>query len=246
LNAILLAAGLGTRLRPLTLDKPKALVEINGIPMLEHNIRRLQNAGFSHIVINVHHFHDQIRSFLETRNFPGVRIDISDESGLLLDTGGGIKKASLFIQDDTPILVHNADVFTDLDFSKMLDWHKKNQAIATLAVIKRVTSRYLLFDGNYILSGWENKNSGERIISRESNVYNNLAFSGIHIIEPGLPEKFSQTGPFSIIDAYLKLSAQSRIKGFEHSDGIWLDAGNPTTLKSVSDFILTHLHLYQT
>ncbi|MBU2651601.1 MAG: NTP transferase domain-containing protein, partial [Bacteroidetes bacterium] len=128
MNAIILAAGLGTRLRPLTLDRPKALVEIDGIPMLELTIHRLRNAGFTHIVINVHHFHDRIKSFLESNIFSGVRIDISDESSLLLDTGGGIKKASLFLQKDTPILVHNVDVFTDLDFSEMMAWHKKNQA----------------------------------------------------------------------------------------------------------------------
>src|SRR5210317_1542357 len=156
MKAMIFAAGLGTRLKPITNDRPKALAEIHGTPLIEIVIRRLINCGFNDIIINVHHFADKVLDFLASKNNFGINLQISDERGELLDTGGGLKKASWFFDDGKAFLVHNVDTLTDIDLLDYYHFHQKNNALATLLVRHRPGSRFFLFDENSILSGWEN------------------------------------------------------------------------------------------
>ena len=156
MKAMIFAAGMGTRLKPMTDNTPKALIPINGRPMLEHVILKLKDAGFHQIVINVHHLGDQIIDFLAANNNFGVQIHISDERDYLLDTGGGIKKAAKFLQGNEPFLVHNVDIMSNVDMKKLYDCHLETNLVATLLVSKRNTSRYLLFNKESRLCGWRN------------------------------------------------------------------------------------------
>jgi MurNAc alpha-1-phosphate uridylyltransferase len=155
MKAMILAAGLGTRLKPLTDDRPKALVEIGGVTLLELTIAKLIDNGFDEIVVNVHHFSEMLTSFIRSKDF-GVKTHISDESDRLMDTGGGIVKAARFLDGSDPFLVHNVDIITDIDLRLLYDSHKQSDALATLAVGKRESSRVFLFDSNMNLSGWQN------------------------------------------------------------------------------------------
>ena len=161
MKAMIFAAGLGTRLRPLTDHMPKALVPVAGKPMLERVILRLKEAGFNEITVNIHHFGEQIIDFLRAHDNFGTEIHISDERGMLLDTGGGIKKARPFLDGQEPFLVHNADILTDIDLAGLYRHHLESDAESTLLVSERKTSRYLLFDDDYHLHGWINKSTGE-------------------------------------------------------------------------------------
>jgi NDP-sugar pyrophosphorylase family protein len=233
MKAMILAAGLGTRMKPLTDTKPKALIEVAGKTLLEIVIQNLIKYGFDEIIVNVHHFADQIIAFLNRKNSFNIRIEISDESGELLDTGGGLKKASRFFDDGQPFLVHNVDVITDMDLSRMMKFHFEKEALVTLAVRKRETSRYLLFDNSMQLCGWTNVKTGEvknAITGRNTDRY---AFSGIHIIDPVFFNLVSEKRKFYIIDEYLKLAKNSKIAGFDHSDSLWFDIGKPDSLKIV-------------
>ncbi len=227
---MIFAAGLGTRLRPLTNDRPKAMVELREMPLLEIIIRRLRYFGYRDIIINVHHYSKMIVDFLaEKKNF-GIEITVSDESEMVLETGGGLKKASWFF-DNEPFLVHNVDVLTNLNYHEILAFHQNNNAIATLAIRDRSTSRYLLFDDKNVLSGWKNIKTGEvRMSKNEAKNTHPLAFSGIHIIEPRLLKAMNHAGKFSIIDTYLEIAKQDTIVGFDHTNGIWLDVGKPESL----------------
>ncbi len=229
-KAMIFAAGLGTRLRPLTNDRPKAMVEINGRTLLEINIRKLVKFGFREIVVNVHHFADLVIDFLEQQDF-GAEIIISDERGLLLETGGGLKKAAGFLQEG-PFLLHNVDVISDLDLHLLFEAHQKNNALATLVTRQRKTSRYLLFDENNTLHGWTNVNEG--VVRQRRPTENDLyfkAFSGIHIIEPEIFTLFRRKGKFSIIDTYLDCAKNHVIKNYDNDTGLWLDVGKPETLE---------------
>lgn len=230
-KAMIFSAGLGTRLFPYTKETPKALVEIDNKTFLEIAIRKFIKFGVKDIIVNVHHFPDQIIAFLKDKQNFGINITISDERDQLLDTGGGIKKASRFFADGEPFFVHNVDVLTDLDLNKMWKFHLEKNAMATLAVRKRVTSRYLLFNNDKILCGWENIKTGEKILARDSGKFSRLAFSGVHIIDPGIFKSMTETGMFSIIKAYLKLAKENRIVGFEHNETAWLDIGTPEKLE---------------
>lgn len=223
MKAIIFAAGLGTRLRPLTNNLPKALVKIKEKTLLEITINRLIENGFNEIIVNVHHHADQIISFLREHRFK-AKIEISDERDKLLDTGGGLKKAMWFF-DDGPFLLHNVDIISDLDLSEFYNIHLKNNVIASLAVRNRRSSRYFLFDNEYYLCGWENINTGNKIVSKPRKVLNKLAFSGIHVIDPKLFEFFPEEDKFSIIDIYLKVAKHERIKGFLHNYSFWQDVG---------------------
>lgn len=234
MKAMILAAGLGTRLRPLTNDRPKALVEVNGQPMLQGLIEKLQMAGFDHLVINVHHYADLIRDFLTENNNFGMRIDISDESHMLLDTGGAIRFAEPLLKGDAPFLVHNVDVWSDIDIAALYKTHIKSGALATLAVRQRDTSRYLLFDDAGFLKGWQNKQTGEqKIPGGVMGEYNSLAFSGIHVVDPVLFNYLNETetGRFSIIDAYLRLSVSHNLQAYDHTQSRWLDLGRPEQIR---------------
>lgn len=229
---MIFAAGLGTRLRPYTETLPKALVPVAGVPMLEILIKHLQKSGINDILVNVHHFAGQVIEFLKQNNNFGANITISNEEDLLLDTGGGLKKASWFFNDEQPFLVQNVDVISDLDYKQMLDFHIKNNALATLAVCDRETSRYFLFDEQMQICGWENTKTGEiRITRPESQKLARFAFSGIHIIDPAIFNSIKNEGKFSIVDTYLELASTNKIKGFEHNPENWLDMGKPEELK---------------
>src|SRR5882672_2708293 len=232
MKAMILAAGLGTRLRPLTDTRPKALVEIAGRTLLEITLTRLRTFGISEVIINVHHFADMVIDYLKSNKNFGMRIEISRED-VLLDTGGGLKKAAWFFLEDSshldePFLLHNVDVISNIDLSRMLQFHKENQALATLAVQSRKTSRYLLFDKDDQLSGRRVGPDQEPEIVRPSAHLDPLAFSGIHIISPRLLPMLTEEGIFSIIPSYLRLADQGqKIQAFRADQFYWRDLGKP-------------------
>lgn len=231
MKAMIFAAGLGTRLRPLTNDKPKALVPVNGTPLLEIAIRRLKYFGYDDILVNVHHFGQQIIDFLEKRQHFGIRITISDEREELLDTGGGLKKAAPFFGDE-PFLLYNTDVLSDIDLQALREAHQQKEALATLAVRRRETSRYLLFDESLQLCGWKNARTGEVRLSRKPPNTTPLAFSGIHILSPGIFDFMpASRSVFSIIDVYLEAARSHPLYGYRHDDTRWLDVGKHPALE---------------
>ena len=234
MKALIFAAGLGTRLRPLTDRMPKALVPVAGIPLLQRVLLKLKDAGFEDITINIHHLGGQIIDFLQThRNF-GLDIHISDERDLLLNTGGGILHARRFLDGDEPFLVHNADILTDARLDVLIDTHRRSGAEATLLVSERKTSRYLLFDDALRLHGWTHKQTGEIRPAGLTGTYRELAFAGIHLLSPSLFRYMDtplwQGRPFSIIDFYLHICPQVRISGCIAQATHWFDTGTPDTL----------------
>jgi NDP-sugar pyrophosphorylase family protein len=231
MKSMILAAGLGTRLRPLTDTRPKALVELNGRTLLEITLTRLRTFGITEAIINVHHFADMVATYLKSKSNFNMRLEISREDDQLLDTGGGLKKAAWFFQEDSarlnePFILHNVDVLSTIDLTAMLQFHTEHQALATLAVQSRPSSRQLLFNNQLQLSG--------RRISGQDSVPSPLhpaAFSGIHVISPRLLPQLTETGPFSIIDSYLRLSSQGqKILAFRHDHSYWRDLGKPADL----------------
>lgn len=242
MKAMIFAAGLGTRLKPLTEHMPKAMVPVAGTPMLERVIVKLKDAGFTEIVINIHHFGQQIIDFLQARQNFGITIHVSDERGELLDTGGGIKKARPFLDGNEPFLVHNADILSEVDLNAFYQTHLNNDAEATLLVSQRNTTRYLLWDENYQLNGWINKSTGEvkpeGLIYREGSL-KELAFGGIHVISPSIfryMENERWNGKFPIIPFYLSICNEARIQGFPLQDVKWFDIGKPETLAQAEAF----------
>ena len=241
MKAMIFAAGLGTRLKPLTDNIPKALVTIGGKPLLQHTTEKLKSSGFDEIIINIHHFADQIVEFILSKNSFDIKIEFSDESNELLDTGGGIKKASHFFCDGEPFLIHNVDILSNINLNDLYLFHKSSNSIATLVCSKRKTSRYLLFNTANQLKGWTNKETGKikspnKLL--ELKQYNELAFSGIHILEPSIfkymtdfPEKFS------IIDFYIFLSQYELIRAFAPEDIQMIDVGKPDTLKEAQTLL---------
>ena len=235
MKAMILAAGLGTRLRPLTDTLPKALLPIAGRPMLEHVIRRLKRFGVDAIIINVHHHPQQIIDFVREKNDFGIRIEVSVEDELL-DTGGGLQRAAWFFDDGAPFLVHNVDVLTDLDLGAMLEQHRQSGALATLAVRQRQTSRYLLFRRDDLqLAGWHSTKTGEmRWASQPVEEPLFLSFMGIHALSPAILPRLDQASPFPILPAYLRLAAAGQpIRGFRADSCRWLDLGRPENLSQV-------------
>ncbi len=228
MKAMILAAGLGTRLKPLTDQTPKALVKVYDVPLLEIQIRRLIYFGYDEIIINVHHFKNQVESFLAKKNNFGISIKISDESDELLETGGGLMKAAWLLTGKDPFLLINVDVLTNLDLNNLYKNHLQSNSLATLAVLNRTSSRYLLFNDSNTLCGWRDDNTNREIISRKANGgYTRLAFSGIHMINPEIFSLITETGKFSIITSYLNLAQEHIINGCRHDDTFWLDAGKP-------------------
>jgi len=233
MKALILAAGLGTRLRPLTDDKPKALVEIAGIPMLGIVIQRLIAQGFDDLIVNVHYFSDQIIRYLEEEKNFGVNIKISDESDLLLDTGGAILKAGDYFNKNESLLIHNTDVLTDIDLRKFTNFHHNSNSLVSLAVQKRESSNYLMFDDDDLLCGWKSVISGnERMTRPYQSPLHAMGFSGVHIIGPGFLETAYQQNcipkgrsVFSIIGVYLCLAQKNKLMAFDHSSSFWMDIG---------------------
>lgn len=235
MKAMVLAAGLGTRLRPLTDNRPKALVEVAGKTLLEITLSRLRSFGVQDVIINVHHFADMVVDYLKHNDNFGLRIEISRED-VLLDTGGGLKKAAwFFLQNaaalDQPFILHNVDVISTVDLRRMLDFHAERQALATLMVQDRKTSRYLLFDEQLTLCGRTSGHDHKTELVRPSQNLQALAFSGIHIISPRLLAMMTEDGVFSIITTYLRLASQGqRIQAFRADEYYWRDLGNPDSL----------------
>ncbi len=237
MKAMIFAAGLGTRLQPLTNDIPKALVKVDDKTLLQHNLERLISFGITEFVINVHHFADQVKAFFESHNNFNVNISVSDETNLLLDTGGGLKQAAAWLQGDEPVLLQNVDIVTDINFRKMLDFHQKTNAIATLAVQHRESSRYLLFNSDNRLCGWKNIRSGEEIITRPEEEYSSLAFSGIHMVSPEIFRYLPRKNVFGIIEVYLQLSKTRNIAAYLHDDDYWFDVGTTQKLNELINFM---------
>ena len=253
MKAMILAAGLGTRLRPLTDNRPKALVEIAGRTLLEITLSRLRSFDISEVIINVHHLADTVIDYLKAHDNFGMRIEVSREE-ILLDTGGGLKKAAWFFLEDSsrsasssgdssrldvPFLLHNVDVISTIDLRRMVQFHTENHALATLAVQHRETSRYLLFDEQLQLCGRRigtGPSPGQRSdqkpeIVRPSPHLQSLAFSGIHVISPRLVPMLTEEGVFSIITSYLRLAARGEnILAFRADDYYWRDLGRPADL----------------
>jgi len=234
---MIFAAGLGTRLYPITLNKPKALVEVAGKTLLQMAIEKVSNAGYNELVINVHHFGDQIIDFLKTNNNFGLSIEISDERGQLLDTGGGLVKAAPWLEGVEPFLIYNVDVLSDIDLQQFREYHMERGGLATLAVRYRETARYLAFDESMQLSGWKNIKTGDEIISRNMQNCSLLAFSGIQLIEPAIFKLISETGSFPLMSLYLRLAAEFRIMGFLDNSNLWMDLGKPDQIKDAEKFI---------
>jgi NDP-sugar pyrophosphorylase family protein len=228
---MILAAGLGTRLRPLTDDRPKALVEVNGRTMLEITLSRLRSFGVREVIVNVHHFADMIVEYLHANDNFGMRIEVSREE-VLLDTGGGLKKAAPFLVDsdhpEAPFILHNVDVLSTIDLGRMGQFHNEHQALATLAVRDRKTSRYLLFDEDLQFCGRRAGDARDSELVRPAQQLQALAFSGIHIVSTRLLAMMSEEGPFSIVAAYLRLAGQGeKILAFRSDEYYWRDLGSP-------------------
>jgi len=238
MKAMILAAGLGTRLRPLTDDRPKALVEIAGRTLLEITLARLRSFGIHDVIINTHHFADMVIDYLKANNNFGINIKVSREEALL-DTGGGLKKAAHFFLNnsadaDEPLLLHNVDVISTIDFRRMVQFHLGNQALATLAVQGRQTSRYLLFDENLQLCGRQIGSRGLELV-RPSQDRHPWAFSGIHVISPRLLGMMPEEGIFSIITSYLRLAGQGeKILAFRANQDYWRDVGTPENVQQAA------------
>ncbi len=226
-KAMILAAGLGTRLRPITDTIPKALVKTNGRTLLEGAIRHLADYGVKEIIINVHHFADKIIFYLDQNKNFGLNISISDESDHLLDTGGGLKKVSGFFTGGVPFFVRNVDIISDLNLHHLMEYHVQSQAIATIVVRKRETSRYFLFDHDHRLCGWTNLKTGERILSFEpSEDPGMLGFSGIQVLSPEIFSLITENGKFSLTSLYIRLAKYHLIRGYLDNESIWKDAGS--------------------
>ncbi len=228
-KAMIFAAGLGTRLKPFTLNAPKAMAPVNGKPLLQRNIEYLKSFGIEEVIVNVHHFADQIISFLEENDF-GIKTTISDETDEVLETGGGLLKARPLLENADDILVMNVDILTDIDITELIEQHNQNDALITLAVSNRESSRGLLFDNELQLCGWHNKKTNEEKIVHQKEVLVDFAFSGIQVISTKIFPLIKQRGKFSIIDTYLDLAATQKILAYDHSGKILMDVGKPESL----------------
>ena len=238
MKAMILAAGLGTRLKPFTEQHPKALAVINGKSLLQRNIEYLTSFGVTDIIVNVHHFPDQITNAIKNNNGFGSNVSISDERDEVLETGGGLMKARKFLEGSEPFVLMNVDILTDMDVSKMAEQHVASKALATLAVTNRKTNRYFLFDELETLCGWRNNKTGEQKISREAAKYIQKAFSGIHIISPAIFSLIKMKGKFSMVDVYLDLCKTHTISGFDHSVSKFIDVGKPENIAIAEEIFL--------
>ncbi|MDR3188409.1 MAG: nucleotidyltransferase family protein [Prevotellaceae bacterium] len=236
MKALILAAGLGTRLQPLTDDLPKALAPLGDVTLLEHNLKTLAAQGVTDFIVNVHHKADMVEDFLRRHNNFGLNIAISDERAQLLDTGGGLKHAAWFFDDGKPFLIYNVDIITSLSVQRIYEQHLQNGALATLAVGYRSSSRYFLFDSGHRLHGWRNVKTGEeRRPLASSEKLNTLAFGGIHVVNTEIFALLNGFGDkFSIIDAYLSLASTHCIMGYDMQGEKWADAGTPERLREAA------------
>ena len=229
MKALIFAAGKGTRLKPFTDYHPKALARVNGVPLLEKNIKYLQSYGINDFVINIFHFGEQIVEFLKEHDHFGANIEISDEKDQLLETGGGLVFARRFLDDGEDFLILNADILTDLNITEFVKYHQEKKDFATLAVSDRKSSRKLLFNPEMVLRGWVNVETGEQRLAEFNKGFKPLAFSGIHCMNPAIFGKIKRTGKFSIMEEYLDLMHTEKIHGFEHQAKL-IDVGRPESI----------------
>lgn len=253
MNAMIFAAGLGTRLKPYTDHCPKAMVEVAGRPMIAHQLDKLRQAGFRRVVINVHHYAQQIVDYVNAHDGFGLDVVFSDESGKLLDTGGGIRHALPLFDSDRPVLIHNVDIFSNADLEALYLDHIADRADASLLVSERSTSRYFIFDDEDYLIAWKNMQTGEvrtaydglqpamKRLTGDDELYRLRAFSGIHVISPTLfPLLEQEEEVFSITNFYWQHSVQHRIRCVEAPHGfMWVDAGKPETLARAAEIVKT-------
>jgi NDP-sugar pyrophosphorylase family protein len=247
MKAMVLAAGLGTRLRPLTNDRPKALVEVCGRTLLEITLTRLRDFGIHDVIINVHHYADMVIDHVSTAGNFGMHIEFSRED-ILLDTGGGLKKAAWFLggnssgKEEDPFILHNVDIISTIDLQRMVEVHKKGGALATLAVQERKTSRYLLFNEQAQLCGRRLVKEDKTEIVRPAQHLTELAFAGIHVISPRIFPLLTEEGIFSIVAPYLRLAAQGeKIQAFRADEYYWRDLGKPENIQQAEQDIKANL-----
>ncbi|HEV7674226.1 MAG TPA: nucleotidyltransferase family protein [Candidatus Angelobacter sp.] len=248
MKAMVLAAGLGTRLRPLTNDRPKALVEVGGRSLLEITLTRLRDFGINDVIVNVHHYADMVIDHVMAAGSFGMHIEFSRED-VLLDTGGGLKKAAWFLSEsadandeDEPFILHNVDIISNIDLSRLVESHKKNNALATLAVQERKTSRYLMFDEQLQLCGRRLVKEEKTEIVRPSQRMTELAFTGIHVISQRIFPLLTEEGVFSIVPAYLRLAALGeKIQSFRADEYYWRDLGKPENICQAEQDIKANL-----
>ena len=243
MKAMILAAGLGTRLKPMTDRMPKALAPVGGTPMLEHILLKIKATGFISVVLNIHHFGEQIIDFMLSNNNFGLKVDISDERDCLLDTGGGIKRASRFLNGDEPFLVHNVDTFSNVDLKAMYRSHLESNALATLLTKPYRKTRQLLFDKSQRLCAWQNRETGEvktHIPNFDPSNVQAYAFGGIHIISPQIFQYMDEwPAKFSIIDFYLSACTQHPIRLYTETDLQLIDVGKQSGLAEAEQFLRT-------
>lgn len=233
MDAMLLAAGLGTRLRPLTDHTPKALVEVGGVPILERVARRVIAAGADRLVINTHHLGEKVEAYVRERGGFGVEAVFSPEEGQPLETGGGLLQAEPLLRRDAPFFLHNADILTDLPLDAMYAAHQgEGDAMATLAVMERPSSRQLLFDDRGLLGRTDEKKGLDLRVRDAEGPVRRLAFGGVHVISPAILGRITERGVFSILDPYLRLAGEGeRILPFRVDGCLWLDIGRPEQLE---------------
>lgn len=243
MKSMIFAAGLGSRLKPLTDTMPKALVPVAGKPLLAHVVEKLKRAGSDEIIINVHHFADQIMEYVHSQNNFEICIEFSDERNQLLETGGGLKKAVHFFNDGKPFLIHNVDILSNIDLSALYQQHLNNKSLATLVVSTRETSRYLLFNEQYYLKGWLNKTTGELRpagFTHPEN-YHKLAFAGIQVVSPEIFQLMENCSErFPIIDFYLSISKTHKVHGLVPEDFQMIDVGKLNALDEAENFIASY------
>lgn len=230
MQAMIFAAGLGTRFKPWTDTHPKALAIVNGKSLLQRNVEYLQVYGIMDVIVNVHHFADQIIDAVEKNNGWGSKVIISDERNEVLETGGGLMKARSLFNSHEPFITMNADVLTDLSIDKMLSFHSAQQSDITLAISNRISSRRFLWDRENRLSGWENEKTEEKKITRTVPVAKSMAFNCVTVFQPNIFEKIQQRGKFSLTETFLSLSSSHQIMGFEQINGKFIDVGKPESV----------------
>lgn len=240
-KAMILAAGIGSRLKPWTDFHPKALAVVNGKTLLQRNVEYLQSYGINDVVVNVHHFANQVIDLIDRNNGWGSNIVISDEREALLETGGGLLKAASLLQDSSSILLMNVDILTNLNLSAFIKQHKENKPLATLAVTNRKTSRYFLFDETNCLRGWRNTTTGEEKPANlnVTEALTEAAFSGLHVMDASIFEVMNLEGKFSMVDVYLQAMTTHTIQSFDHSGTKFIDVGKPESIQQAESMFPT-------
>jgi NDP-sugar pyrophosphorylase family protein len=238
MKAMLFAAGMGTRLKPFTNEHPKALAIVNGKTLLQRNIEYLQAHGIKDVLVNVHHFADQIIDTINQNQGWGTNITVSDETNELLETGGGLKQAAWYFENEESFVVMNVDILTDFHLSRMIAFHLVQRPLATLAVSQRKSSRYFLFDTDDRLCGWKNIKTNEEKIPLQHEPLVAKAFSGVHVIDSRIFSLMHQQGKFSMVDVYLGLAAKENIFAYEHTGSQLIDVGKPESIEKAESIFL--------